>query len=105
MLVPWITTLDTSKHERMSSKQLLALCLISSAVTFIVYALDKFSARRHGWRIPENLLHLLALLGGWPGALAAQQALRHKSRKQRFLLVFWITVVINLGLLWWVFTH
>lgn len=105
MLIPRIIAPKTSQQAPMSSKQLLALCLISSAITFIVYALDKFSARRGGWRIPEKLLHLLALLGGWPGALAAQQVLRHKSRKRRFLLVFWMTVAVNIGFLWWACTH
>jgi uncharacterized membrane protein YsdA (DUF1294 family) len=46
-------------------------------------------------------LHLLALLGGWPGALIAQNLLRHKSQKTGFLLIFGATVVINCGALVW----
>lgn len=42
---------------------------------------------------------MLAVLGGWPGALAAQQALRHKTRKQPFRTVFWLTVVVNCAVL------
>jgi len=41
-------------------------------------------------------LHLLSLAGGWPGALLAQQLLRHKSAKAEFRQVFWATVVINI---------
>lgn len=66
-----------------------------SAMTFIAYALDKAAASRGGWRIPEQTLHLLALAGGWPGALIAQQALRHKSIKAEFRAVFWVTVALN----------
>jgi uncharacterized membrane protein YsdA (DUF1294 family)/cold shock CspA family protein len=72
---------------------------MASATTFAIYAHDKKAARANGWRIKESTLHWLALLGGWPGALMAQTALRHKTRKPAFLVVFWITVVLNtLGL-------
>lgn len=67
----------------------------ASVVTFLMYALDKRAARRGQWRIEEGTLHALALAGGWPGALLAQQWLRHKSVKVPFLTVFWITVVLN----------
>lgn len=69
--------------------------LIGSVVTFLVYALDKSAARRGRWRVEEGTLHALALAGGWPGALLAQQGLRHKSAKVQFLIVFWITVFLN----------
>ncbi len=70
-----------------------------SAVLFLVYARDKSAARNGAWRTSEGKLHFLALLGGWPGALLAQQFLRHKSCKQSFRAVFWATVFLNLGLL------
>jgi uncharacterized membrane protein YsdA (DUF1294 family) len=38
---------------------------------------------------------LLALAGGWPGALLAQQLLRHKTSKPGFIAMFWFTVLIN----------
>ncbi|WP_045233864.1 DUF1294 domain-containing protein [Deinococcus pimensis] len=67
-----------------------------SAVTFAVYARDKRAAARGGWRTPEVTLHLLALCGGWPGALLAQRTLRHKTRKLIFRVVFVLTVLANL---------
>lgn len=69
--------------------------LAASLVTFIVYAGDKAAAQKGAWRTPESTLHLLSLIGGWPGALVAQKRLRHKSRKQAFQVVFWITVLMN----------
>ena len=66
-----------------------------SLITFVVYALDKSAAQGGRRRTPENNLHLLALVGGWPGALAAQNRLRHKSSKTSFLVVFWLTVLLN----------
>ena len=72
-----------------------------SAFTFGLYASDKSAATEGRWRIKENTLQLFALLGGWPGGLAAQQLLRHKSKKQEFQFVFWLAVAINIGVLGW----
>jgi uncharacterized membrane protein YsdA (DUF1294 family) len=80
---------------------ILAIYLAASLIAYLVYAYDKSAARRQQWRIPERNLHLIALIGGWPGALLAQQRLRHKSKKGEFLLMFWATVALNCGLLWW----
>ena len=74
---------------------LLGLYAAASLVAFAAYALDKSAARGGRRRTPENTLHLLALLGGWPGALVAQNRLRHKSSKAPFLAVFWATVLLN----------
>jgi uncharacterized membrane protein YsdA (DUF1294 family)/cold shock CspA family protein len=79
----------------------ILLHLIASAIAFCAYALDKSSARNGGWRIPEGTLHLLGLMGGWPGALVAQRLLRHKSKKRSFQVVFWATVLLNCGAIGW----
>lgn len=73
--------------------------LLASIATFVAYAIDKSAAQRGAWRTSEGTLHLMALLGGWPGALIAQQVLRHKSAKGEFRAVFWATVVLNTGAL------
>lgn len=70
-----------------------------SALTFVIYALDKSAAQSGQWRTKESTLHLLALGGGWPGALVAQQLLRHKSAKAEFRAVFWLTVLLNVAAL------
>ena len=82
----------------------LGLYFAASAVAFVAYALDKSAARKDHWRTQESTLHLFALVGGWPGALAAQRLLRHKSKKQSFQIVFWATVVLNCGTLGWLFS-
>ena len=82
----------------------LFLYLTASALTFIMYAMDKSAARSGAWRTQESTLHGLSLLGGWPGALIAQQVLRHKSKKEEFRFVFWLTVVINMVIFLWLFT-
>ncbi|WP_407935785.1 DUF1294 domain-containing protein [Cupriavidus necator] len=62
--------------------------LSASIITFLAYADDKTRASRNAWRTSEATLHLLALCGGWPGALAAQHLLRHKNRKRGFQFAF-----------------
>lgn len=78
-----------------------AAYLVMSIVTYIVYATDKSAARGNQRRTPEKTLHLLALACGWPGAMLAQQRLRHKSKKEAFRGVFWLTVAANCGALAW----
>jgi uncharacterized membrane protein YsdA (DUF1294 family)/cold shock CspA family protein len=72
-----------------------------SAFAFIAYALDKSAAQNNQWRIKENTLHMIALAGGWPGALFAQKVLRHKSKKESFQAAFKFTVAVNCGVLVW----
>lgn len=64
-----------------------------SALTYWAYARDKRWAEAGEWRLPEVRLHLLELLGGWPGALLAQRRLRHKCSKGSYQFVFWLIVV------------
>jgi uncharacterized membrane protein YsdA (DUF1294 family) len=75
---------------------------LMSVLCFAVYAFDKRASRQRGARrTPERTLLLLGLACGWPGALLAQQWLRHKSAKPSFLLKSWGTIVLNLGALLW----
>ncbi|OHX15587.1 hypothetical protein BI343_16525 [Chromobacterium amazonense] len=75
--------------------------MAASLLTFIVYWRDKRAARTGAWRTPEATLLLLGLAGGWPGAWLARHGLRHKTRKQPFRALFWLSVLANLALSWW----
>ena len=72
-----------------------------SVLTFMAYWQDKWSAQKGHWRTPEKTLQSMALAGGWPGALLAQQWLRHKSSKTRFQQEFWLMVLINVAAVLW----
>ncbi|MHB9116730.1 MAG: DUF1294 domain-containing protein [Burkholderiales bacterium] len=74
-----------------------------SVITAAAYAWDKSRARRGGRRVSEQTLHLMAALGGWPGAALAQRAFRHKTRKASFQAVLWLTAAAHLSFWAWVF--
>ena len=75
--------------------------LIVSGLAFGAYGIDKRRAERGGRRVPELWLHLLELLGGFPGAFVAQQVFRHKRRKARYLVVFWLITSLHIGVGVW----
>ncbi|WP_340121505.1 cold shock and DUF1294 domain-containing protein [Methylobacter svalbardensis] len=71
---------------------------VMSLITFIIYARDKTKAHKKEWRTQESTLHLLELLGGWPGALITQHVIRHKNKKTSFQVFFWIIVIIHIAI-------
>ncbi|KAB0483267.1 MULTISPECIES: DUF1294 domain-containing protein [Vibrio] len=87
-----------------SSKVLLAWYLVIGVVTFFVYAKDKRAAINGNWRVPEKTLHIFSVAGGWLGALIAQDKLRHKTQKQPFRAIYWLTVFINVAAFVWTLT-
>jgi uncharacterized membrane protein YsdA (DUF1294 family)/cold shock CspA family protein len=73
----------------------LVLYVGASLLCFIIYAIDKSAAAEGRWRVSESALLLLGLAGGWPGAIVAQQVLRHKTKKRSFQAAFAGSVVVN----------
>ena len=73
----------------------LPLTFTINLFTFYAYWLDKWAAGGGRWRTSESTLHAWSVAGGWAGAWFGQQVLRHKSRKQPFRSVYWLTVVLN----------
>ena len=74
---------------------LLAWYPAMSLISYLQYAHDKRQAQRGGSRVAERSLHLIELAGGWPGALLAQQCLRHKTRKLSYQVTFWLIVLAH----------
>ncbi|QPG06807.1 DUF1294 domain-containing protein [Salinimonas marina] len=72
---------------------------VMSLITFIWYWRDKRASIGEKWRVPELTLHMMALLGGWPGACVAQQVFRHKTQKRTFRVVFVFTCGANIALI------
>lgn len=89
-LVPVVGSL-----HRMGTALPLAIYAGASLLTFFLYWRDKHSALTDRWRTPETTLHFFELVGGWPGALLAQQLFRHKTRKLSYQVAFWLIVAAH----------
>lgn len=73
----------------------LVWMLAVSGLTYFLYCHDKQRARAGGWRVPEKILHLFELAGGWPGAFLAQRRIRHKCSKLGYQFLFWLIVATH----------
>jgi uncharacterized membrane protein YsdA (DUF1294 family) len=73
----------------------------ASAVLFGLYGWDKHRAGSRGRRVPEVVLHGLALAGGFAGGWLGRAAFRHKTRKPAFLVVLLLATVLHGGLIVW----
>ena len=78
---------------------LRALFVGVNVATLLAYGYDKGAAQRGGQRVPEAALHLLAAVGGTPGAFVGQWVFRHKTRDRQFQWVFWSIAVVQVILL------
>jgi uncharacterized membrane protein YsdA (DUF1294 family)/cold shock CspA family protein len=83
---------------------LVGLYFAASIIAFFMYWGDKSAAEEGRRRTRERSLLLCGMIGGWPGALLAQQLFHHKSSKTEFQIRFWCSVAINCAGLVWVLT-
>lgn len=58
--------------------------LLINVITFFLYGMDKWKARRSKWRIPESTLIWMAVLGGSIGALLGIRVWHHKTLHPKF---------------------
>ena len=73
-------------------------------VTIIAYGIDKRAAKKKQWRVSEMQLHTLELLGGWVGAFIAQKIFHHKTKKKSYRLVFWLMLILQVILIYYILT-
>ncbi|OTG67605.1 DUF1294 domain-containing protein [Acinetobacter silvestris] len=83
------------------SGMVLLFIMLMNMMTYWFYSQDKEAAQNGDRRVPENTLHILSFLGGWPTAWLAQQKLRHKTQKQPFRKIYFCTIGLNILLILW----
>ena len=73
--------------------------LIINLVAFYLYWSDKRKAKKGKWRIPENTLLLVALIGGSVGALAGMYIFRHKTKHWKFKILVPLFLILHIVIL------
>lgn len=72
------------------------IIVIINIVTFIIYGIDKYKAKKGKWRIPENSLIGLAIIGGSIGAYLGMRVCHHKTMHLKFKYGIPLIIVIQL---------
>lgn len=84
--------------------RILVIYLIGiNLLTFGIFGIDKWKARKGKWRIPEDTLIWLSIVGGSVGALLGMYLFRHKTQKRKFNLGIPAILVAQAVLAWFFF--
>ena len=88
----------TFVREFGSMRVLFYYLLGINLLTFLIYGIDKWKARRDKWRVPEATLLMLAALGGSVGALLGMSVFHHKTKHKKFLIGVPLILLAQLAL-------
>ena len=72
---------------------------IINVITFLIYGIDKWKAKKERWRIPESTLLLLAVVGGSIGALLGMKVWHHKTMHKKFKYGIPLIIVLQICVL------
>ena len=89
--------------QNVSLTPLLTLYLVASnVVTFFLYGIDKWKAKRARWRIPESVLLGMAAIGGSVGAWLGMRVWHHKTQHAKFRYGVPAMLVAQAAVLVWI---
>ena len=74
-----------------------------NVLTFLLYGIDKWKAKRSRWRIPESALLGMAAVGGSVGAWLGMRIWHHKTQHKKFRYGVPAILVVQIVLLLWIF--
>ena len=75
---------------------LIGTFFLLNLITFIIYGIDKFKAKKAKWRISEATLILLAVIGGSIGAWLGLQVWRHKTQHKKFFIGIPLIIILQI---------
>lgn len=79
-------------------KIIIIYLLIMNVITFFMYGIDKWKARKNKWRISEATLLVTALIGGSAGALLGMHIFRHKTKHWKFKILVPLFLIVHIAL-------
>ena len=82
--------------EKIGIARFLLYLLAINLIAFLAMGIDKWKAKRGAWRIPEQTLLSLVLLGGGIGGIAGMYTFRHKTKKPRFFIGFPVILIMEI---------
>ena len=87
----------------MTTEQLILIYLVAiNVVTFFMYGIDKWKAKRSKWRIREATLLGMAVIGGSIGAWLGMRVWHHKTMHKKFQLGIPLIIVVQIALVIWI---
>lgn len=89
----------------MMQETIVYYLIIINIVTFLVYGIDKWKARKTMWRIREASLLMLAVLGGSIGAWLGMKVWHHKTQHKKFRYGIPAIIIIQLVIIGFSFTY
>ena len=84
---------------------ILYYLLAVNIVTFLLYGVDKYKAKKGRWRISEATLLLMAVIGGSIGAWVGMRIWHHKTMHKKFKYGIPVIIIMQIALVTYLHTN
>ena len=75
--------------------------LVVNTLTFLLYGIDKYKAKKARWRISEATLLMMAVIGGSIGAWAGMRLWHHKTMHKKFKYGIPLIILLQVALVFY----
>ncbi len=87
-----------------AAKVAIVALIAVNLLGFLLMGWDKGMAKRGGWRVPERVLMTVAACFGAAGSFVGMRLFHHKTQKAKFRFGVPVLLIIQIVLLYFVFT-
>ena len=86
-------------------EEIICYLLAVNIVTFLLYGIDKYKAKKGKWRISEATLLTMAAIGGSIGAWAGMRLWHHKTIHKKFKYGIPVIIILQVALAVYLLTN
>ena len=86
-------------------EEIICYLLAVNIVTFLLYGIDKYKAKKSKWRISEATLLTMAAIGGSIGAWAGMRLWHHKTMHKKFKYGIPLIIIMQVALAVYLLTN